>query len=555
MFKSFKKIVSVVAALGLLATSYVTVLAAPTTVFNWNVNDMTLPPNNCRLVENGSAVSPINYSTGIFGKSSTDASVSVGAYSNDSYFDFAQSGSNSIWYSEEGYGAGSTVVCSVNFAFENEGQVPNLQIAGTKTSGTGTANLYANGVSGLYIALNNLPQIDAKKWHNLSIAIKINSADNTVASDVTMWIDGTEVGSGTVMPSAALGHMFYLLRVKNPSKDGLNTMYLDDAKVDIYPPSETIDITNKVGTVSIPLPYTTTLANNMSISYPTNVYNKGANDISLQLTPAKTSSLVQLQDIAMAYSVSEEESVVISFKTAFDSFTTGHDLFMTLLPTENGAGFRDSNSVAQNYGVDFSNGNVTFYGIDTGYTLQTGRWYDVKVVYDVVTQSSVKISLYINNQKLASGVFTPTRSGVFTSVYAVRFTSGAIGNSVYLDDIDLQISEYVPEVSEPSVSATATNQTQGDVNYMTWDAEPENVEAEEITDCGFAFINDEEITNGNPIVWQESTKRDNGTFGAAIAQDPNATGSSIYAIPYIAGQGFAKLGTAVRSIFNTIGNE
>ena len=103
---------------------------------------------------------------------------------------------------------------------------------------------------------------------------------------------------------------------------------------------------------------------------------------------------------------------------------------------------------------------------------------------------------------------------------------------------------------EPSVSAEADNQTYDGTNYMTFDATPANVEASEITGCGFAFVNANEIVEGEPIVWQESTKRENGTFGAAIAKDPEATSSAIYAIPYIIGQGFAKLGAAVKSVFS-----
>lgn len=102
----------------------------------------------------------------------------------------------------------------------------------------------------------------------------------------------------------------------------------------------------------------------------------------------------------------------------------------------------------------------------------------------------------------------------------------------------------------PSVSATPGNKAQGGTNYMTFDATPADVAAEDITDCGFAFINTATLTEaGSTIVWQKSTKRENGSFGTAIAQMADAEDSTIYAIPFIVGNSFAKLGEAVKSVF------
>jgi hypothetical protein len=119
------------------------------------------------------------------------------------------------------------------------------------------------------------------------------------------------------------------------------------------------------------------------------------------------------------------------------------------------------------------------------------------------------------------------------------------------DYIDYVLVEKTADLAPaPSVSATPGNKAQGGTNYMTFDATPADVAAEDITDCGFAFINTATLTEaGNTIVWQKSTKRENGSFGTAIAQMAGAEDSTIYAIPFIVGNSFAKLGEAVKSVF------
>ena len=113
--------------------------------------------------------------------------------------------------------------------------------------------------------------------------------------------------------------------------------------------------------------------------------------------------------------------------------------------------------------------------------------------------------------------------------------------------VDYVVIEPVPA---PAVSATEGNKTQDGNKYMTFDATPANVEAADVTDCGFAFVNTNEIVDGNPIVWKQCTKRENGTFGTAIMQDPDASSTTIHAIPFIVGDSFAVLGAAVEAAFN-----
>lgn len=549
MFKSFKKIVSVVAALGLLATSYVTVLAAPKMVFDWNIDNYekltnNLPNNLCKYVQGNVTTTP-TYSKGKFYKPNTDACVEVQAMSN-SYFDFAQTGGNSIEYTAAGYGKGSTVLCSVDFAFETEGKVPGLIVQGTR-DGTNAVNLYVNSLT-----LSEVPTIEKEEWHNLKMAIKINSADKTVPSDVTIWIDGTQVADGQVMPNNAVRHMFTRIRLTNPSTDGKNTMYLDNAKVNIYTPNEFETIRDQI--VKLDVPYFTITANDATLLYPQGIYTKDPEDTVVQLTGAVgKGSLVQLQDISNLPAIGVGNRVEFSFDVALQSITVNaegtaandkkRDLYVLLMTTNGQNTFRDSNNTIQNYGFGFVDGKVEFYGQTTDKTINAGTWYNCKVTYDIISSTRAKATIYIDNVKVAED--TLIAPYIINKINYMRYTNNA-ASTIYLDNIDIDVSDF----TVPAVTATAGNQTQDGVNYMTWDAEPENVEAEEITDCGFAFVNTTTLEEaGDTIVWQESTKREDGTFGAAIAQDPNATGSSIYAIPYIAGQGFAKLGTAVRSIF------
>ncbi len=241
MLKGLKKITSAIVALSMLTVPYQAVMAEPNTRISWSMNNMTLPNKNCQLVQNGAKVTGFKYETGIYGKSSTDACIGIAADAKESRLDIRAEGS--VEYSTEGYGEGTTVFCSADFAFEEQGQLPVLQIAGSpNANGNGDANYYADAAN-LNITLDNLPELEAKTWHNLDIAVKLNGNAAGTDNDVTIWVDGTLAGSGTVTNSKAVTLVWTLFRITNPSKDGKNTMYLDNIVAQIYPSGEAPDIT------------------------------------------------------------------------------------------------------------------------------------------------------------------------------------------------------------------------------------------------------------------------------------------------------------------------
>lgn len=541
MFKSFKKIVSVVAALGLLATSYVTVLATPTTLIEWDMSQDT-KPELFRNVVNGKVSDPI-YVGGKFGKNGADTCVKV-----DQPLDTPKDGYY-VDYHPAALGSpaeGKALYCSADFAFENEGDLPLILVSGN------SLNLYVSWLNQSEVPLDTgvIQSIQPKRWYNIGVAVELNGTATGTSNDIAVYLDGKQIGSGKVSTTKVITNMFKSFRLVNKSTKG-NTMYIDNMQVKEYPKGEVKSNVIKFA------PYNRVTTNGVTIAYESGVYGRESSDIAMKLGATRNDSLVQWQNIDMASSLVAGNRVEFSFDLALSGIyinesgveETVRDCFVTMYPTNPSNAFISNDNIRQTRGLEFIDGNLIFYGKDTGLTLAPEEWHSYKLVYDIMGSTNAKISLYIDNTQIASDIFKTAYA--INSVYFVRFTHGT-ENPVYLDNIDLQISDF----ELPTVTATATNQTQDGVNYMTWDAEPENVEAEEITDCGFAFVNTTTLEEaGDTIVWQESTKREDGTFGAAIAQDPNATGSSIYAIPYIAGQGFAKLGTAVRSIFNTIGNE
>ncbi|MBQ7574253.1 MAG: hypothetical protein IJT23_08335 [Clostridia bacterium] len=466
-----KKITSVVLVfiMALVQAGIVPVYAATAaTVFSWDFSSAELPNTNCKLVENNAVVSTIAYSTGVYGKDESDACVGVGAYAKNSYFDFAQVGGKSILYTADGYGAGSVVLCSVDFAFENEGKVPILQITGTRNTGSNITNLYADAAN-LNVALSNVPELDAKKWHNLQVAIKINSADRTVASDVKIWIDNTQVGSGTVMPNNTIGHMFTMLRLTNPSKDGKNTMYLDNAKADIYRPGtspqfdEQGDDNNDDGVIKFDSPYELVTSNKATFAYQSGIYGKEADDTVLQVTGTSGSgSLLQIQDITNLVSVGVGKKVEFSFDVALSDIIGANDFFITLmLSPSNGAtnSFRDSDNTVQNYGLNFTDGNVEFYGKTSNHTMDSKKWHNCKIVYDITAARNVKATLYIDGEKVRAEVLSTPYD--INKVRYARFTT-ITGNTAYLDNIDIVIGEsekvYEEAVSEDFNSSVMQNE-------------------------------------------------------------------------------------------------
>lgn len=241
MLKGLKRAVSLVATLSMLLAPYQAVMAEPNTRISWAMEDKTLPNQNCQFLKNGSVSSTVDYKTGIYGKGSNDTSMEIGAYSKASRLDIRAAGS--VNYSDEGYGEGTTVYCSTDFAFETQGQLPTLQIAGSpNASGNGDTNFYADAAN-LKIALDNLPELEAQKWHKLAVAVKLNGNTAGTANDVTIWVDGIKAGSGKITAPKAVTLVWTLFRITNPSTDGKNTMYLDNIVAQIYPSGETPDIT------------------------------------------------------------------------------------------------------------------------------------------------------------------------------------------------------------------------------------------------------------------------------------------------------------------------
>ena len=530
MFKSFKKIVSVVAALGLLATSYVTVLAAPTVEISYDMNSQQIGS-----YVNGSSrgfitpsASNASFVNEVYGKSASDYSLLLPAGSSSWVRHVTSTGAS--------FEIGSTVYLSVDFAMKaSAAKLPQLQLQGV--IGEKAKNIAVAAFSDYGISVN------PEEWHNISIALTINNTQN--AGDIVAYLDGTQVGTAT--PAAVGASRYFFASFTNLSGSGTD-MYIDNFEVYVYPPNEAPVVKNsKIEMVDI-TPHSFTANNGAILSY---YNNEGSNVLQLAGQSGKA-SYVQIQDMNALPNLAQSKRLEFSFDAALSAINDhAHDFWVTLFATPTNStsnAFRDSGGTQQDYGLNVSNGAVEFYGESTGKTVTAEKWYNFKIVYDLLESTKVYASLYIDNEKVISKQLkTPY---AMQMVRQIRFRTNS-GNTIYIDNVDIDISNF----TVPAVTATATNQTQDGVNYMTWDATPSLDADYSVSDCGFAFINDEEITSGDPIVWQESTKREDGTFGAAIAQDPDATGSSIYAIPYIAGQGFAKLGTAVRSIFNTIGNE
>ncbi|MBQ7574267.1 MAG: hypothetical protein IJT23_08405 [Clostridia bacterium] len=539
MLKNFKKFVATVAALGLLATSYVTVLAAPTTVIDL---DMSASGSEKLFKWNGTkmASSTKSFTALLYGKAADDKAFTVPADSaHNPYFQRDNL--------TESLSVGDTVVLSADFAFSEDGStLPQVNMAAVRASNSSSYTaFYVSNYSGIDTS------VTAKVWHNICVVVPISTLAANQPNNFTVYIDGQQIQSGTYNVNGQNIVKIGYVQIYNKSAVEGNTMYLDNIRIDKYPQGETPTVTfNPVGSgaINFAMPYRFVRDNGASIYYPTGIYTKDSDDTVFQITgQSGKGSLVQIQDMTNFSNIGEGSRVEFSFDAALSEIIGANDLYITLMATPaSGATntFKDTNSVAQNYGLNFSNGMLEFYGKSTGQTVNAGQWYECKMVYDILGAKKVKATLYIDDEPIATEILTTEYT--IAKVLYVRFSTYT-GNTGYFDNVDIDISNF----TIPSVSATADNQEQGGVKYMTWDAEPSVDTGYDVTDCGFAFINDEEITSGNPIVWQESTIRENGSFGAAIAQDSEATSSSIYAIPYIVGTGFAKLGTAVPSEFVT----
>ncbi len=213
----------------------------------------------------------------------------------------------------------------------------------------------------------------------------------------------------------------------------------------------------------------------------------------------------------------------------------------------------DDNFTVYLSGVKYYGPYTSYNGDITKPNISLGNKTNVTVsdadatVTDSVPETVSEFEAKYSSESFKLGVYNANGTKAASNAYLET------GMSVKIASADgLQGKTYALTATPlPSVSATPGNQTSGGNKYMTFDATTANVDASDIAECGFAFANVNDLANANNlIIWKPCYINEDGTFGAAIKQAEDASGSAIYAIPYIGINSMTGyFGTAVKSAF------